>query len=162
MFRGTRYGDNSRYEVRGTRYEITPIWPLAPGGAGGILFLLERKDAKTQSLFYRSDSNRIARINMKECPSDRIENRRLRGKANLTNLHKSNNKLDRCHAGKRDLLHWRIGGSVGGDAILCKQSVPRAELPSYARLPVAFPSVATAHRQRIRGRCHARKRDLLH
>ena len=54
-----------------------------------------------------------------------------------------------------------IGGSVGGDAILCKQSVPRAERPSYARLPVAFPSVATAHRQRIRGWCHAGKRDLL-
>ena len=34
---------------------------------------------------------------------------------------------------------------VGGDAILCKQSVPRAERPSYARLPVAFPSVATAN-----------------
>ena len=47
--------------------------------------------------------------------------------------------------------NWRIGGSVGGDAILCKQSVPRAERPSYARRPVAFPSVATAHRQRIRG-----------
>ena len=40
-----------------------------------------------------------------------------------------------------------IDSSVGGDAILCKQSVPRAERPSYALLPIAFPSVATAHRE---------------
>ena len=31
--------------------------------------------------------------------------------------------------------------NVGGRVILCKQSVPRAERASYARLPVAFPSV---------------------
>ena len=43
--------------------------------------------------------------------------------------------------------------NVGGDAILCKQSVPRAERPSYARLPAT--SVATAHKRRIRGRCRA-------
>ena len=85
-----------------------------------------------------------------------------------------------------------VSANVGGSAILCKQSVPRAERPSYAslpiafpsvatahkkqkrsnvggdaipeqaRLPIAFPSVATAHRQRIRDRCHAGKRDLLH
>ena len=35
-------------------------------------------------------------------------------------------------------------------------------IPEQARLPIAFPSVATAHRQRIRDRCHAGKRDLLH
>ena len=41
----------------------------------------------------------------------------------------------------RDLLHWRIGGRcVGGDV----------------------SHVATAHKQCIRGRCHVRKRDLLH
>ena len=28
----------------------------------------------------------------------------------------------RCHAGKRDLLRWRIGGSVGGDASLRRNS----------------------------------------
>jgi len=40
---------------------------------------------------------------------------------------------------------------VGGDAI-----------PEHARRPVAFPSVATAHKWQELGRCHAGKRDLLH
>jgi len=34
--------------------------------------------------------------------------------------------------------------NVGGHAILCKQSVPRAERPNCARQPVAFPSVTPA------------------
>ena len=37
--------------------------------------------------------------------------------------------------------------NVGGHAILCKQSVPRAERPSCARLPIAFPSVTPAPRR---------------
>ena len=49
--------------------------------------------------------------------------------------------------------------NVGGHAILCKQSVPRAERPSCARLP-AFPSVTPATYANVGG--HASKRDTCH
>ena len=51
----------------------------SPLKAFSIYYFLNAK-TRRRKVFFRSDSNRIARINMKECPSDR----------NLTNLHKSN------------------------------------------------------------------------